>query len=184
MLDQGHIARRNVCDAFCGILDTKAVDSFAAALHEDMGKLQTPVADKDVFELPEGQKCFAIDGHFEYLLSDLKFDVLLVVEFERDLATPALNQHVEYVAIFQRLRTTRPSAELDHGLIAIAESEAWKLTTAWGAIKKTDVPALAIGKGHQDLVHDSDPFPWKFGLEGRVLPLCKRDEQAPPHGSL
>jgi hypothetical protein len=87
-----------------------------------------------------------------------------------------LNQHVEDVAIFEGLRTAGASTELDHGLIAIAEGEAWQLTPAPVAVEETDVPALAEGERHQDLGHGSGSFPWKLGLEGDILPCRESDE--------
>jgi hypothetical protein len=53
-----------------------------------------------------------------------QFVILLIGELECDFAFPTLNQHVEDVAVFERLRTASSATELDLGLIAVAKAEA------------------------------------------------------------
>jgi hypothetical protein len=79
----------------------------------------------------------------------------------------------------QRLRSTCPSTELDHGFIAVAEGEPRQLGVAPIAIEETDVPPLTEGERHQDFGHGSVSFPWKLGLEGGILPWRQHDETGP-----
>jgi hypothetical protein len=108
-----------------------------------------------------------------------QFVILLVGEVECNLTGAALDQHVEDVAILQRLRTSCPATELNHRLVAVTKGETWKLATPTIAIEETDVPSLAEGEGHQDLVHGSGSFPWKLGLQGGVLSGSESDEACP-----
>src|SRR6266478_3191145 len=69
--------------------------------------------------------------------------------------------------------------ELDHCLVTVAKGEARQLATPTIAIEETDMPSLTEGERHQDFVHESGPFPWELGLEGRILPWREGDEACP-----
>jgi hypothetical protein len=51
-----------LCDAISGLFAAQAVGAFTGSLKERLGESRSYITAGDVFEIPEGEQFFAVDG--------------------------------------------------------------------------------------------------------------------------
>jgi hypothetical protein len=85
--DHGRLAGRNLCDAIGGLLAAQAIKAFATAFKADFDEFHFFITGRDVFEIPEGEQFFAVDGYRRILRA--LFAAFVFSANQRTLADPA-----------------------------------------------------------------------------------------------